>query len=345
MGIVYKKRVIISILMLTSLAILHALVDAVCASSVLGAIADGVSYETLLCLVVVYNSLAFCTQWLTGLLLDKTGRDRFWLFVSLALLVCGALLPLPVYAAVVLLGIGNSFFHVSAGRYVILDSGGKAVPLGMFVAPGALGLGAGSLFPHQVAPWAVTGLILLGGAVFFLSGRWTLPETRPAEKEKPVWNQTAFWCIVLVLFNVFGRSAAGGAVAPVWKETMTGFVLFYFLVFAGKFTGGFLMDKLGIVKTTSLAMISGVILLYFFQERLAFSLAAQYAVNLMMPITLYMMVACCRHRPGLMFGLAASVLYPGSLISGFQHSFAVFLVLYLVCYVALLTVAALLKRK
>ena len=105
------------------------------------------------------------------------------------------------------------------------------------------------------------------------------------------------------------------------------------------------MDKLGIVKTTSLAMISGVVLVYFFQERLAFSLAAQYAVNLMMPVTLYMMVACCRNRPGLMFGLAASVLYPGSLISGFQHSFAVFLDLYLVCYLALLTAAALLKRK
>ncbi|MBO4545469.1 MAG: hypothetical protein J5773_06795, partial [Verrucomicrobia bacterium] len=222
---------------------------------------------------------------------------------------------------------------------------GKAAPLGMFVAPGALGLGAGSLFPNLIWGWAVTGLILLGGAVFFLSRRWTLPETLPAEREKPVWDQTAFWCIVLVLFNVFGRSAAGGAVAPVWKETVTGFVLFYFLVFAGKFTGGFLMDRLGIVKTTSLSMISGVVLLYFFQDRLAFSLAAQYAVNLMMPVTLFMMVACCRHRPGLMFGLAASVLYPGSLISGFQHSFAVFLILYMGCYAAMLTAAALLKRK
>ncbi|MBO4545551.1 MAG: hypothetical protein J5773_07205, partial [Verrucomicrobia bacterium] len=183
--------------MLTSLAILHALVDAVCASSLLGAIADSVSYETLLCLVVVYNSLAFCTQWLTGLLLDKTGRDRFWLFVSLVLLAGGALLPLPVYAVTVLLGIGNSFFHVSAGRYVILDSGGKAAPLGMFVAPGALGLGAWSLFPNLIWGWAVTGLILLGGAVFFLSKRWILPETLPAEREKPVWDQTAFWCIVL----------------------------------------------------------------------------------------------------------------------------------------------------
>ncbi|MBR6461000.1 MAG: hypothetical protein IKS95_04150, partial [Verrucomicrobia bacterium] len=110
-------------------------------------------------------------------------------------------------------------------------------------------------------------------------------------------------------------------------------------------TGGFLMDRLGIVKTTSLSMISGVVLLYFFQDRLAFSLAAQYAVNLMMPVTLFMMVACCRHRPGLMFGLAASVLYPGSLISGFQHSFSVFLILYMGCYAAMLTAAALLKRK
>ena len=147
--------------MLTSLAILHALVDAVCASSLLGAIADSVSYETLLCLVVVYNSLAFCTQWLTGLLLDKTGRDRFWLFVSLTLLAGGALLPLPVYAVTVLLGIGNSFFHVSAGRYVILDSGGKAAPLGMFVAPGALAARSAELLWRPPLPKVQNGTTFL----------------------------------------------------------------------------------------------------------------------------------------------------------------------------------------
>ena len=62
-----------------------------------------------------------------------------------------------------LLGLGNALFHVGGGVDVIRD-GGKCEKLGIFVAPGAMGLYLGGLIAGK-APW----LLFPAGAVMALA--------------------------------------------------------------------------------------------------------------------------------------------------------------------------------
>ena len=79
--------------------------------------------------------------------------------------------PIAPLATMIVAGVGNALFHLGAGGLVLRSAGGRATPAGVFVAPGALGLGLGmwmgrtgrgSTFPIYVAlAFAVIALITL----------------------------------------------------------------------------------------------------------------------------------------------------------------------------------------
>ena len=149
--------------MLAIFTVLHFLVDGICAA----AMAAYAVQEPLLAPIVyyfgLYNAIAFGTQWLTGWLFDKKEswiRYAF-LFVTVTLGL-GTQSALGIQTQTLLLGIGNSVFHVAAGSLVlrryttykelgIFVSSGAVVlrryttykELGIFVSSGAVGLALG----------------------------------------------------------------------------------------------------------------------------------------------------------------------------------------------------------
>ncbi|MBR5839482.1 MAG: hypothetical protein IKZ84_13135, partial [Victivallales bacterium] len=127
--------------MLAFAMIFHFLVDALCGSTMLWHVVEDLPDKAFE-LVMLYNALAFATQVFIGLLADRVKHDRWLWLVSIVLLISGATGALSwPWLATILLGLGNSLFHVSAGREVIRHYAhrrkGKACELGLFVAPGA----------------------------------------------------------------------------------------------------------------------------------------------------------------------------------------------------------------
>lgn len=132
-------------------SILHLLVDGLCAIAMFGRYIpqkDGYFY------ILLYNFCAFALQMPFGVLLDalnlrekkgKAGKTDFAFLTVTAGVLC------TVAGAVihpVLLGIGNALFHVGGGVGSIReDQAGhrRGRGLGLFVAPGALGLYLGNL--------------------------------------------------------------------------------------------------------------------------------------------------------------------------------------------------------
>ena len=96
----------------------HLLVDGLCAATVFGRIS---SAENLPMLILVYNTLAFSTQCLVGLEADRLKSDRIAAAVSMVCIVLGYALPVPGWARVGLIGLGNSVFHVAGGRMTLLQ--------------------------------------------------------------------------------------------------------------------------------------------------------------------------------------------------------------------------------
>ena len=126
------------ILLLNSMA--HFLVDGLCAATVYGQIGQNRAL-----LLLLYNTLAFSTQCLVGLWADKMRRVRYLEAVSALLLVSGYILPVSVLIKIILIGAGNSGFHVAGGVMTLRESKGKAAKLGVFVSPGAIGFPSLSL--------------------------------------------------------------------------------------------------------------------------------------------------------------------------------------------------------
>lgn len=125
-------------------AFAHFLTDAVCAAALFGPIAAaGGDFSFAL---IIYNTVAFTAQCVAGMLMDALRRHERLAALGLAVCALGALLPLPGLAAAALVGLGNCIFHVAGGT-VTLKGSSSAGPLGVFVAPGAVGLALGTLWP------------------------------------------------------------------------------------------------------------------------------------------------------------------------------------------------------
>jgi MFS family permease len=159
------------------LALLHLLVDGVCASGVMiisrhlinDVEADGI--------IVLYDLLAFGTQPLTGRWMDSRGVHPFGFKLAMVLLICGALLcslttsiiRTAALVGTILLGMGNSFFHVYGGKYVAVVSHNDIRALGVFVSTGAVGLAIGIGFSSRMLLAAFLLVLLVLSALHLYS--------------------------------------------------------------------------------------------------------------------------------------------------------------------------------
>ena len=210
-------------------ALAHFCVDGLCASVLFGRLPD-----SAMSLVIVYNTLAFTTQCFIGLIAGKWKEQRWAECVSILSVIMGWYLPVAPLIRVILVGLGNSLFHVTGGVMTLKRSSGKALELGIFVAPGALGLTLGVIWPQY-------NNIGIG--------------------KQPDW-------IVLILLTiaVAVRAVGGTAVNFSWKTTSALTVLMTAFVVAGKMLGGLFCDRIGPLKTALISIIPASILIAWFSD-------------------------------------------------------------------------------
>ena len=322
--------------MLAIFTILHFLVDGVCAAA-MAAYAAG---EPMLAPIVyyfgLYNAIAFGTQWLTGLLFDrKESWIRYAFLFVLVTLGAGTQTGLGIAAQTVLLGIGNSVFHVAAGSLVLRQYDTYREP-GIFVCSGAVGLALGLNRFAGVYPFLFACAALCAAATFRL-WRMQIPETVPdrpvsgaallgTEQPAVAADWAAGLCLVLLLGCIVLRGFGGGNAAG--PHVM----LFPCVFAAGKALGGILCDKAGYQKT-----ILFIFLLSFGALQLsglAASVLLILAFNMTMPLTLRLVHWCGPRYPGMMFGLAAGCLLPGVFFRGFSFPSQAMAVLQFLCLAA-----------
>ncbi|HPS75335.1 MAG TPA: hypothetical protein PLD83_02725 [Oscillospiraceae bacterium] len=286
-------------------SIAHLLVDGACAAALYACGGDAAA------LALLYNTLAFSTQCLVGLGMDAARpRPRFLTAAACLAVALFALLPLPAVWKIVGIGLGNSLFHVGGGMETLEYSGGRAAPLGVFVAPGAVGLALGTLYPTLRMLFAVL-LILTAIGMLLLSRRAVTPAAPSAAPGGVSW-----WVPLLLLLAVAVRAVGGAAAAFPWKTGAGLTLLLAGFVFSGKMLGGFVCDRLGAKTAALLSIPPAAVLTAFFASVPAAALLGQLLLNLTMPVTLWLLYRALPDSPGLAFGLAASALWPGALLGG-----------------------------
>lgn len=278
-------------------SILHFLVDGVCAWAMLGRLSG--DYGGIL----IYNFCAFALQLPLGTVLDRLEGRR----MPLRFAVAGCLLTLAgAFMGPAVLGIGNALFHVGGGVDVIREDaqkhlGGQA--LGVFVAPGALGLYLGGLLrrctPLLLIPVGLVMALLLRP---IRGAACTLPEST---KKQPMLLFLCCFAVVVL------RSHVGMAVRFPWK---TGFPAFLAVlaVVLGKMAGGVLAARFG-AKRTTIVSLSVAAIGFLFGNSPIFGLLALLCFNMTMPLTLYALWRRFPAYPGACFGSLTLALFLGFL--------------------------------
>lgn len=321
------------------LTALHLLVDGMCACSVfmLQGSLTGVGVAVLF---VGYNVLAFMTQPFVGMWMDRRRPGPLCLWAAVLLLFSGALLttlhPLcrtlpteqPLLVAVaLLLGMGNSLFHVFAGKAVTDSTANDPRHLGVFVSSGALGLALGGAL-HSVVLMVILAVMML--AIVYIFGRKNAEEKMPAKTKENAANAaatdsttlattheatavegTSVALLLFMLLLVFGRSFVGN-VNPTSVQGITYYAtIASVLAFVGKSTGGFLARRFGVWTTLTLTLLLSGVSMLLSGMHWAFAVLLVLAINLTMPLTLYLANRSMPQRAGFAFGALAFMLIPG----------------------------------
>ncbi|MDR1693054.1 MAG: hypothetical protein LBR72_06810 [Oscillospiraceae bacterium] len=284
----------------------HFTVDFTCAFVMLRVISGGSAHA--LCFLL-YNFCAFAMQAPLGVLADRLNRNR--LFATCGLLLtalAGALAFAPglAIAASALLGIGNGAFHVGGGIDVMNFQ--KLGALGVFVSPGAFGIYLGALLGQGNAFPVLSALLLpfLAAIAVFVFCRDGVRNTPFSLSGLSLSRMTlAAGLFLAVCLRSYLGFAADFPRAGAWG------IVLVCAVAAGKASGGFIAEKLGLPQTGIAAALAAAALLLLPYH--AAGIGAAFLINLTMPLTLGGMARLFPNAKGFAFGALTLALFIGTL--------------------------------
>ena len=328
----------------TLLPLMHLMVDALCACCLcLLSVRYGGAYN-ILELYILYNVAAFLSQPLTGYVADRCSVERYapsfcimltLVVTALAWFGIGNMTPdgnsMVMYVTITVLGLGNSAFHVWAGRLTTLRTNNDIRWLGVFVSTGAVGLSIGAL----LASWSLAWLLVIGICTFtllYLHSERGLPQTTASSGHSfhktlkvslqgdgytEVDASVAIVCIMVVALMalVFLRSMVGGNFNVALPHEKSMILIAGVITMAGKIAGGWIARSMGLATTLIVAVIATALCSLYADSSVVVVLAGLFAVNCTMSLTLYLVNVVMRGREALAFGLLAASLVPAYLIS------------------------------
>lgn len=262
--------------------------------------------------ILCYNALAFMLQAPLGALLDRINDTRPATILGCGLVAWGVLacaFPLP---CVLLLGIGNAFFHAGGAVATLRQCPQDTFAAGTYVAPGALGVALGTLCGKGIVAFSpFSSVLLLLGCICFIwfCGAGGSP-VFPVQGHPSSLEGLGTGAIMLCLISIGVRSFAGfavktteGVAAPILLSACASCL--------GKFGGGIVAHRVPWRVVGLLGAGIGGLMMTFFSASPAVY-AGLFLFNLSMPLTLCAVMAALPGHIGLGFGLTTLALFLGS---------------------------------
>ena len=292
------------------LSLCHMAVDFLCAFSLYHTFKE--SYNAFL----IYNFCAFALQMPLGLLLDKwclyTKKEilpgKIFVLAGIICTIVGS------YISYIILGIGNALFHVGGGVITINEDNNTKLNgkgLGVFVAPGAIGLFLGSIFysnNYYSVIQMIVAISLLFIGILLMIDKYELELIEKINENNSNLISIIVGCFLVVIL----RSLTSMAISFPWRKGfLISFLSVIFLAF-GKTLGGFIQASIGMKKTTIITLSIAAIA-YAFGNNIIFGLIALLFFNMTMPLTLYLLSKNMENTPGFAFGILTFGLFLGYL--------------------------------
>ena len=244
--------------------------------------------------VVIYSIIGFGGQLPVGLWVDQ--KKQLVPFANASVL----LLPLAICiylinpeAGIVVSGIASAFVHVTGGAVCLLaKSGGqvqenKAGLLGVFTAPGVLGLTLGGV----LGPYS--SLLLLPVVIMTLLVGWRILRSGMPEYRSQPGGASELdshdWIMLGILLIMCFRSFIFDVISQVSNDFEQGALIIGVSAFAGKIIGGFVADRVGWKRFVYITLPLALLLFQFGKENIyamGFGIAC---LQSSVPVTLMLM--------------------------------------------------------
>jgi MFS transporter, FSR family, fosmidomycin resistance protein len=265
--------------------------------------------------VILYDILAFAGQPVIGWLSDRKEVYRATALVGI-LLTAVSVPVLPVFPlwGLALTGLGNACFHVGAGALSLCVTPGRATVPGIFVAPGAIGLGLGTLMGRggTYVSWA---FVIAMGISLLLILLVPMPgvSLRPKKVLLPPLHAT--WIVSALLLSIVIRALVGFGGSYNCTKTFAIKIGLMSVAVLGKGLGGVVSDRIGWIPGSVGALFISAPLIAFGGSEPLWLLAGFLFFQMTMPVTLVAVTEVMPGRPGLAFGLCCLALLAGALLA------------------------------
>lgn len=223
--------------------------------------------------LLMYNLLAFGGQYPVAILLERIGRHQKMISGAFLLNLVAALLFFKIPSlAVVMAGIASAVYHVAGGS--VCASADKALPIGLFAAPGVVGLIAGGYLAWEQyhLQWPLAGCcILFLLLIQFIGIKDKVAGSGDSKKSQAtsgIHLDKHDLIMILLLIVISLRSAVWNIFQLLHDQQYDWLLAIAIAAFTGKIAGGWLADRIGWKAYTYFSMIAAAPLISFFRNEL-----------------------------------------------------------------------------
>jgi hypothetical protein len=206
--------------------------------------------------------------------------------------------------------IGNALFHIGGGVINLFVTPKRAVSLGIFIAPGDIGLWAGIYLGNNgffAMPLLALLLAVSAGAVFFINA----PETYGNPEKIRIESKWPCAVFALVWLSVVVRTLVNTTGGYTLEKSRLSLGVLAAAAFFGKGIGGFVSDKFGWKGAGVTALLISCPLIAFTDGNLFAGASGMLLLNIVMPLSATAMAGVIPKYPGLSMGLYCLALFAG----------------------------------
>ena len=277
--------------------------------------------------LLIYNFCAFALQMPIGAVADHFVRTGGVSVFGCTLIAISMVATPAPFVLAALLGTGNACYHVGGGTFA-LRADRDCTRVGIFVAPGALGLFVGKYAAEALGMSGISIMIAAALTMVLLSLMILLTEpiSETYESVAPFphglnvsYPMRDFMACVCFFAVVCLRSFGGLSFNFSWRSRTDALFSGALIAAAGtvgKAAGGIISDRLGMRASSSVTLIAASVLMIFSDSMIPAVLGVA-AFNMTMPMTLRSTADICRGREGFSFGLLTFAMFLGYLPSFF----------------------------
>lgn len=286
----------------------HAVVYAFLIHSVPGYV-DGWRYLNHL---VTFGIATFAVAPIVGLCADLIENRHRIAQCGVILQLCGILfpykweaefleLPVSIHIKMILLGLGFGLFHVFAAATVLRRDRGNCRDIGIFLAPGSLGIAAILIMPKLA--YAMIPLLAFAAGLSDNCKQFGLSLPPPKERKFPPLTALAVLALLMVFALLHAHLPALDAID---RRDRSALLLLALALAAGKAAGGFLCDWIGPI--TVLAFPIGALLMG--KESTLLSTLGVLLLAAAVPVIVSLVARLIPSAPGFAYGLCSCLLFP-----------------------------------